>query len=330
MNNNCMTKRLYLAPVKGVTDRVFRKTFASFFSGIDLAVAPFVTMSDSDKKFSDLSPAANEGMKTVPQILAKSAEEFISLAVRLADNGSDEINWNLGCPFKKVIDSGKGAALLKSPDLIESLLDEIFNSPLPLISVKMRLGMDDPHEIIHLLEIMNNYPIHEIIIHARTADQMYEGDVNIPAFNEAAKISRHRIVYNGDIKKPGDIELISESTGELWGWMIGRGILVNPFLAEEIRTGMILTADEKIKRLKEFLDTLFEEYNSELHSPAHVLDKMRGIWYYLSQSFENGHKIDKKIRKTGSVRHYRDEVKRIFEGDINFKMQESLIRCLNF
>lgn len=313
-----MTNRLYLAPVKGITDRVFRNTFASCFSGIDLAVAPFITMSDSDKKLRDLTPSADEGIKTVPQLLTKSPEHFISLAKRLADNGSDEINWNLGCPFQKVLDRGEGAALLKSPGLIEGFLDRICGVALPNISVKMRLGMDEPDEILPVLEIMNTYPLHEIIIHARTANQMYDGDVNIPAFKDAVKISRHGIVYNGDITVPGDIDFLSEKTGELNGWMIGRGILMNPFLAEEIKTGRTPAADKKISRLQKFIDALFTEYNSELQSPAHVLDKMRGVWFYLSQGFENGHRIDKRIRKAGSIRHYCDEVKRIFEGDINF------------
>lgn len=307
-----MNRKLYLAPIKGITDKIFRKVFSSCFNGIDAAVAPFITSSDSGKKIKDLTPSAYDKFRTIPQILTKSEEQFISLAQKLSDNGSDEINWNLGCPFKRVIDRGEGAALLKSPDLIKKFLDTICCSSLPPISVKMRLGLNDSSEIFPVIEILNDYPLKKIIIHPRTAAQMYEGNINISVFIDALKQSLHKVVYNGSITHFTDIDYIQEKAGELHGWMIGRGLLINPFLAEEIHAGKTTDNDVKIKRIEHFVDSLFDEYQSELQSSTHVLDKMYGVWSYLSQSFNNGRKIEKKIRKTLSIKHYADEVYRIF------------------
>lgn len=320
-----MNKRLYLAPVKGITDRTFRRVFAASFNGIDAAVAPFITASDTDKKLKDLKSSADDKFRTIPQILAKSEEQFITLAQKLSDDGSDEINWNLGCPFKKVLDKGEGAALLKSPDAIEKFLDTICSASLPPISVKMRLGFNDPGEICPVIERLNKYPLKKIIIHPRTAAQMYEGNINITAFLDALRQSVHKVVYNGDIIHFTDINYLYEQTGELHGWMIGRGLLINPLLAEEINSGKIAVPDEKIKRIKQFVDTLFNEYQSELQSSAHVLDKMHGVWNYLSQNFHNGKKIEKKIRKTLSIKHYADEVKRIFESGVNILNNHSIL-----
>lgn len=321
-----MNKKLYLAPVKGITDRTFRKVYAAFFSGIDAAVSPFITSSDSVKKMTDLKPSADDKIKIIPQILTKSDEQFINLAKKLADNGSDEINWNLGCPFKKVIDRGEGAALLKTPDAIKKILDKVYCASLPSLSVKMRLGLKDYNDIFPVIEILNSYPLKKIIIHPRTADQMYDGDINIKVFLEALKLSVHEIVYNGDITHYKDIDYIHEKTGELHGWMIGRGLLNNPFLAEEIHSGNIADHAEKIKRFKLFIDALLNEYQYELQSSSHVLDKMRGVWSYLSQSFENPKKIEKRIRKTSNIKRYIDEVDIIFNSNPLIRNIESIIK----
>jgi tRNA-dihydrouridine synthase len=79
-----MEKRIYLAPIKGITDRVFRKVFGSCFKGIDAAVAPFITASDSEKKIKDLIPSDYDKFITIPQILTKSEEQFVYLAQKMS------------------------------------------------------------------------------------------------------------------------------------------------------------------------------------------------------------------------------------------------------
>ncbi|HOP64968.1 MAG TPA: tRNA-dihydrouridine synthase family protein, partial [Spirochaetota bacterium] len=290
--------------------------FGASFSGIELAVAPFITNSVSEKKINDVSPAGNINLKTIPQILTGIPEDFIALGKRLADSGSDRLNWNLGCPFRKVLDRNEGAAILTSPQRIEQFLEKVFRIELPLISVKMRLGRYSSDEIFKVLEIMNNYPIDQIIIHARTAEQMYNGEINLSFFNEALKISKHPVIYNGDITHKTDINNLNSKTSDVSGWMAGRGILMNPFLAEEITVDKIIPDNEKISRIRTFTDKLFEAYCNELDSPAHILDKIKGVWTYLVFSFENGNKIIKKIKKAKSINHYKDEIKRIFDSEL--------------
>lgn len=320
-----MKYKIYLAPVKGVTDRSFRNVFSNFFEGIDQAVAPFITSHDSFNKIKELSPGLNNRMRTVPQILTKLPEVFINLANKLYEAGCDEVNLNLGCPFKKVLDKGEGAALLHHPDIIKVLLDSIFDCSLKNISVKMRLGMSSPDEIIPLIEILNNYPLTGIFIHARTADQMYDGDVNIPAFIEVLKISRNKIIYNGDITHFADIEMLSGKISGVNEFMIGRGILVNPFLAEEIQLVKKIPDENKLLRLKDFTECLFKEYECNLQSPAHVLDKMKEYWFYLSQNFEDGKKIYKNIRKANNIPHYKDAVEKILNENPILKNYSSKI-----
>ena len=319
---------LYLAPVKGITDNTFREIYAASFKGIDAAIAPFIRSDDSNKKLMKLSPDFNRTLKTIPQILTSSPAEFIELSERLAGLGCDEINWNLGCPFSMVIKKGEGAAMLSLPDKIDEFLGSVHKKKLPGISVKMRLGFHAPDEILSVIPVLNSYPLKNIIIHARTADMMYRGRVNINAFKEALNISRHPVIYNGDITHYDDIKLLSSVSSEVSGWMLGRGLLTNPFLVEEINFNSELPSDIKLARLKKFLEELLDAYMSVLQSPAHVLDHMHGIWSYISLHFENGKKIEKRIKKTAGINHYRDEFNRIFDSEPGFRTHESLLHSL--
>ncbi|HNX24161.1 MAG TPA: tRNA-dihydrouridine synthase family protein [Spirochaetota bacterium] len=304
---------IQLAPIKGVTDKTFRSAFVRHFGGLDSALAPFVRMSDSESRIKSLSPELNPGIRTVPQILAKSPDEFLALAEKFRNMGCGEVNWNIGCPFTVVVKRGEGAAMLQYPDMIASFLEKVFAEISISVSVKMRLGMHSPDEIIKLMPVLNAYPVKEIAVHPRTGEQMYDGEIYLDAFESALKLSAHPVIYNGDLKTVSDYNRLRESFPSVKGWMIGRGLLINPFLAMEIVTGKIETDEVKSERIKQFIDYLLDAYIQELQSPAHVLDKMRGVWYYLSQSFPDSRKVEKRIRKAGSLNHYRDEVRRIFE-----------------
>ncbi len=304
---------IQLAPIKGITDRTFRSSFVRHFGGLDSALAPFVKISDSESKIKSLSPESNPGIRTVPQILTKSPDEFLSLAEKFKNYGCDEVNWNLGCPFAMVVKRGEGAAMLQNPELIASFLEKVFTDISVAVSIKMRIGMHSPEEFQKIIPILNSFPIKEIAIHPRTGVQMYEGEVDAGAFGSALQLSAHPVIYNGDLKTLEDYSRLSESFPLVKGWMIGRGLLVNPLLAMEIKNGKSGTDKEKFERIKQFIEYALEAYVKDLQSPAHVLDRMKSIWYYLSHSFPDSRKIEKKIRKAGSLNHYRDEVRRIFE-----------------
>ena len=103
---------LYLAPIRGITDSVFRTAFANIFGGFDRSIAPFVRMERgvlTKGPFRDLQPEWNRALCTVPQILSRDPEEFLLIAERFGDLGYREVNWNIGCPFPMVTKKGAGA-----------------------------------------------------------------------------------------------------------------------------------------------------------------------------------------------------------------------------
>lgn len=307
---------IYLAPIQGITDRIFRNIFPKYFKGVDRAMAPFISTSKRKKVetviLRELDPEKNTGITVIPQILSKDPDDFIPLADQLYEMGYPIVNWNLGCPFPVVVNKGKGSGMLCYPLAIEQFLEKTIPAMKAKLSIKLRIGLAYPDEILALIPIFNRYPVEELIIHPRTGKQMYEGDVDLDIFSRCADISRHEIVYNGDLDSTSKYEMLSQRFTTVKKWMIGRGLLADPFLAEEIISGNTRSREEKIRITRRFHDDLFNEYSKAMSGPAHITDKMKSIWAYLGNFFENSEKVKKRIHKAQNVNHYLDVVKNIF------------------
>lgn len=308
---------IYLAPIQGTTDRIYRNVFSIYFKGVDLAVAPFISsakkMKPDNRLLREFHRDINTGLPTVPQIMSSVPDDFVLIADRLFDLGYETVNWNIGCPFPMVVKKGRGAGLLCHPDRVESFLEKTLPVLKAKLSIKLRLGLKYPDDLLVLLPIFNRFPIEELIIHPRTGRQMYEGDVDLDMFSRCLDLSKHRVVYNGDIDSPEKLEMLSRRFQSIDRWMIGRGLLANPFLAEEIKFHPQKPSAEKIKIIRAFHDHLFAEYLKILHGPAHITNKMKEIWTYLAGFFEDGEKIRKKINKTHHRDHYLDVVNKFFD-----------------
>ena len=308
---------IYLAPVQGITDRIYRNLFPVYFKGVDLAIAPFIPsvkkMKPENNLLRELHPDNNTGIPTIPQIMSSKPEDFTLLANRLYDIGCGTVNWNLGCPFPMVVKKGRGAGMLCHPDKVESFLEKAMPALKTKLSIKLRIGLTYPDEVLELIPIFNRLPLEELIIHPRTGEQMYEGKVDLDMFEQCLNLSQHRIVYNGDIDSWEKFEILAKRFGSIDRWMIGRGLLGNPFLAEEMKFQTGKPYKEKIKIMRAFHDQLFAEYSQILSGPAHITNKMKEIWTYMGNFFADGEKIRKKINKTHPRDNYIDIVNKFFD-----------------
>lgn len=311
--------RLCLAPLKGFTDAVFRRTFAAHFTGFDAALAPFVTAAGpgrvTDKQLRDLLPEENRGgLPLVPQILGNSPEGFIELARRLAELGYAEVNWNLGCPFRPVTKKRRGAGLLPFPEAVDEFLDRVLCAIPVRLSIKLRLGRSRADEILRLLPVLNRYPLAELVIHPRTARQMYSGAPDLDAFAACLAASRHPVVYNGDITDPEGFRALAARFPEAAGWMIGRGALADPFLPAAIRQGRA-SSRGSLEAFRAFYQELFARYGERLCGPRHLLDHMKGFWTYFARGFENGERLLKRVHRTFSLPRYVETVERFLRDE---------------
>ena len=303
--------RLYLAPMQGYTDTVFRNTYARFFDGLDIAVTPFISTIRSkkirEKHVKSVLPELNQTMPLIPQLMSNAAEDFITMANRLYDLGYQEINWNLGCPYRQVANKYRGSGLLPHPEKIDAFLHQVIPAISNRVSVKVRIGRHDRGEIFKLIPLFNQYPISEIMIHPRLGIQMYEGEVDLDTFKECLAQSAHPVVYNGDIKTSADYHHLSARFPDVHGWMIGRGLIIDPFLPAMIKAGKDgpnIPDEKKLEIFRQFHDALFAVYREILYGPSHITDRMKGFWVYFSQRFSDGPGVFKKIKKTRRPEEY--------------------------
>jgi tRNA-dihydrouridine synthase B len=308
---------LYLAPIRGVTDALFRNIFYHHFGGIDAAIAPFITpqtnSSFDDRTLSDVLPQNNTPKPLIPQLLHTSANDFLVLATRLADLGYTHINWNLGCPAPMVAKKKRGSGLLPYPEEIVALLEKVIPKLKIQLSIKTRLGYTNKNELLQLLPSLDDFPLKEIIIHARLGKQLYQGKTDPEGFAACQKISNHTMVYNGDIYDLNAFQSLAARFPEINRWMLGRVILMNPFLAEEIKGFPEESSAVRMKRLHAFHEDLYEQYQGRLCGPGHLLGRMKQLWMYLIFSFPGKEKVFKKIKKSRSTDQYLDNVHRIFD-----------------
>ncbi len=305
-----------LAPMRGFTDAIFRNALDALFDGIDIMMAPFISSVSGTrvkpKLLRDLLPENNARRDLIPQILGKSADEFIVMAQALYDLGYDTVNWNLGCPYAKVAKKQRGSGLLPYPDRIDAFLEQV-NATIPnRLSVKVRLGRFHCDELFELMPIFNRYPLVEVIIHPRTGVQMYSGQVNLDAFQVCAEQSVHPVVYNGDIVSLDSFRQLKQKLHNVSAWMIGRGILSNPFLPEIIKSGQEAISTPMV-RFRAFHDLLFKNYSRRLNGPSHLLQRMKGLWRYLARHLEGGERLLKQIRKANKIERYQQVVDTYFD-----------------
>ncbi|MDD6797515.1 MAG: tRNA-dihydrouridine synthase family protein [Clostridia bacterium] len=311
---NAMTK-IYCAPMEGITGYIYRNALDEYFPYQDRYFTPFIATNHNklftSRELNDILPANNMPGNIVPQLLSNNAEDFIRTAKELKEYGYTEININLGCPSPTVVTKKKGAGFLAFPDELDEFLDRIYEAADKediSISIKTRTGMTSPDEFAEILEIYNRYPVSELIIHPRVQADLYNNTPDYNVFEYALKHSNAPVCYNGDIFTKADYDRLTQRFPERGSVMLGRGLLRNPALAGEIKAG--IRPDKAV--IKKFHDCIYREYCKIMPGDRNVLFKMKELWYYMIQSFENGERYYKKIRKTQRKCDYESIVNELF------------------
>lgn len=302
-----MALHVSLAPFQGITGKDYRRAFVQHFPGLDAVYAPFISGVHPQKpnptKFTDVLPRLLTNVQTVPQFVSTDSQEVIAIGKLLYDHGYEHINWNMGCPFSRLANKMRGCGILPYPDEINRLLDKIIPD-LPLkLSIKCRLGYRKNDELFHVLEVFNDYPLHKVIIHPRTGNQLYKGDVHLGVFGDCAKISKHKVVYNGDIYHAKRFVELQEMFPQTDHWMVGRGALINPFLPAEMK-GVKPTDIEKRKLLKGFHDNLMQDMSEFCKHEKKLLGQLKAVWYYLSGAFSGGENLFQSLKVCADSHSY--------------------------
>lgn len=306
--------KFYYAPIEGVVGHVYRRAHNAHFNHehIYKYFTPFI-VADQNKNFTtkvqnDLDPENNRGLVLIPQLLTNQADDFTHTAKRIAGMGYQEVNLNLGCPSGTVVSKRRGAGFLAYQDELECFLEAIFEQPVMDISIKTRIGKEQPEEFDALLQIFNKFPLKELIIHPRTQKQMYKYSPDLEVFKTALALSTNPVCYNGDIFTVEDYQAFKAIFPEVETMMLGRGIMANPGLVD-----LIMDQRKMDKHnVKEFHDQIYQDYQKTLFGDRNVLFKMKEVWFYLIQAFSHSEKYAKKIKKAERLSDYDAVVNSLF------------------
>lgn len=314
-----MDYTLLSSPLQGFTDFRFRNAQNKLFGGIDTFYSPYIRLNGKmvikPSYERDLLPENNLDLEVIPQVITNDADEFLFVAKYVQELGYKELNWNLGCPYPMVTKSGMGSGLIANPEKINNILHRAHSESDILVSMKMRLGYDNSEEILDVLPILDTYPIKNIAIHARIGKQLYKGGVNLDAFQHCIENTKHKLYYNGDITSVAKFHEMQQRFPSIDHWMIGRGLISDPFLPSMIKNNTSEYPANKMELFSTFHDTLYTIYSESLSGSTHILLKMYHLWEYFSATFSNPHKVLKKIKKAQSIRNYEAAVAEIFKNE---------------
>ena len=292
------------APLQGYTDAIYRRAHWECVGGVDEYYTPFVRIEKGEirkKDLRDTDPTVNEGVPTVPQVIAKDGDEFSCLCDALQGQGWDRIDLNMGCPFPMQVKAGRGSRLLQHPEQVEELQQEMLRRPEVTFSVKMRLGQESEEEGLTVLPIINEMPLVHVTLHPRLGRQQYKGVADKEAFMRFMEGCQHPMVYNGDV-----VELKMENgkwkigadaidSTKLKGVMIGRGLLVRPWM---------LSDKEPHTVIKNMHAIVYRHATEHLCGDSQILSRLHAFWEYL----DIPHKQKKAIMKATTLRRYNEAV----------------------
>lgn len=301
---------IHFAPLQGYTEAIYRNAHATCFGGVDIYYTPFVRLEKGNfrkRDIRDIEPDNNHVPHLVPQLLASSPEKAETILSLFIEKGYKEADINLGCPFPLLAKRHNGSGILPYPEEVKALLSIVTKYPQISFSIKMRLGWENPDECIQLAPILNELPLRQITMHPRLGKQQYKGEVNLESFATFRNICKHPLIYNGDIKSIEEIQAIKDQFPSLAGIMIGRGLLANPALALEYKSGEKLSSDEMAKKIREMHAIVYQQYEQQLNGgDMQLVNKMKSFWEYLLPEADK--KLLKAIHKSNRIDKYQQAV----------------------
>ena len=271
---------MILAPLRGVTIRCFRETFAEQIreAGFTEAITPFLSANPGFDPLKDRELANSshrdtktqsttgnsvpslplrDTIKVTPQFIGKDPESLRACLLRIKEAGYDTADLNCGCPYPMVRNKGRGSGLLRTPAILEKMIAvgcETMGEG--KFSVKARLGFDGNDELLALMPMLNSFPLRFLTVHARNARQMYGGECDWEAFRKVAAVAKMPIVANGDLP------LQPQKDGEV---MIGRAFIRQLGMRDDIG---------------DLLSKYIDASTAELCGPSPVLGRMKELIAY--------------------------------------------------
>ncbi len=282
-----LENNVFLAPMAGVTDIVFRIICREL--GCGLVYSEMVSAKGilhNNKNTQSMLEVADEERPAVIQLFGSDPDILAQMAKK-TEQYADIIDINMGCPAPKIVKNGEGSALMKNPELIGRIVKSVSSAVSKPVTIKIRKGFDDSCiNAPEIAEIAEENGAAAIAIHGRTREQYYSGEADWDIIKEAKKRVSIPVIGNGDVDSPQKAKALFDYTG-CDAIMIGRASEGNPWIFKRtihyLKTGELLpepTIEEKLTLALRHLDMLVKykgEYIGVREMRRHLGKYVKGI-----------------------------------------------------
>ncbi len=294
---------LYLAPMAGVSDKIFRQFCKE--RGADVLVTEFVSAegvfrrNDRTREYLDFDECERPiGV----QLFGGNAEHMAEAAKHVVDwVGPDFIDLNFGCPVNKVVAKNGGSALLKDCPTLAAVAEAVVRAVAPIpVTAKIRIGWDaDSINAPRVGKILQETGIQAIAVHGRTRAQGYSGNADWQVIGEVVQAVSIPVIGNGDLTSGEDVIRRRAETG-IAGAMIGRAAMSAPWIFNQVKhyfaTGEHLPApslEEKWLLIQRHCQLAVEEWGRE----DQAMRSMRARLMAYSKAFPNAKLLREKFQQ---------------------------------
>ena len=280
-------KKIFLAPMAGVTDKAFREIAVKFGAGYVVSeMISSKAISFRDKKTIQLMELSEKERPCAIQIFGDDPEIMAKAAKFAMLQNPDAIDINMGCPAPKVNKSGAGALLMKNPKLCFEIVNKVKKAVNVPVTVKIRKGWDEQNvNAVEIAKICENAGADAITVHAKTKSQMYSGKCDLEEIAKVKAVVNVPVIGNGDVTNAWDaIEMFKKTNCDYI--MIGRAAIGNPFIFSEINCKLqgkeyvYPSIEEKMNTMREHITNLCDqkgEYIGMKEARRHICMYIKGL-----------------------------------------------------
>ncbi len=311
---------LILAPMAGYTESPFRQLVKKIEPSTVLVselISTEALFRGSEKTFDMCQFAPNEKNYFGIQLFGSKIDSFVKAAAEVEKLGADFIDINFGCPSPKILKSGSGSALLKTPELATELIVNLKKAVDIPITAKMRLGFFDDSMLLDTAESFAQAGISSLAIHGRTTTQKFGGTANwekIYKVKERLKKYNIPVIGNGDIDSA---EMAKEKLQNLDGIMIGRAAIKNPWIfsqCREIFDGKKVSPIPDLTTQVKFFQNI-AQMSAENKPEKVAVYELRKHFVHFLRSFQNASYFRSKLMQAESLKELDEIFKKILEEE---------------